>query len=43
MLQWKVEPIIRCYYVTLGEYREHEQHNDQVRTFKKIWRIIVKL
>lgn len=35
MLQWKVEPIIRCYYVTLGEYREHEQHNDQVRTFKK--------
>ncbi len=35
MLQWKIEPIIRCYYVTLGEYREHEQHNDQVRTFKK--------
>ena len=34
MLQWKSTPIIRCYYVTLGEYREHDQHNDQVRTFK---------
>lgn len=35
LLQWKTTPIIRCYYVTMGEYREHDQHVDQVRTFKK--------
>lgn len=34
MLQWKDAPVIRCYYVTLGEYRNHSQHNDQVRVFK---------
>lgn len=34
LLQWKCTPIIRCYYVTMGEYRIHDQHNDQVRTFK---------
>ncbi len=34
MLQWKDAPTIRCYYVSLGDYREHVQHTDLVRTFK---------
>lgn len=35
MLQWKGAPIVRCYYVTLGEYRQHAEHEDLVRQFRK--------
>ena len=35
ILQWKGSPIVRCYYVTLGDLRPHVEHEDLIRQFKK--------
>ena len=35
ILQWKGSPMVRCYYVTLGDLRPHIEHEDLIRQFKK--------
>lgn len=35
ILQWKGSPVVRCYYVTLGDLRTHAEHEDLIRQFKK--------
>lgn len=35
ILQWKGTPMVRCYYVTLGDLRPHVEHEDLIRQFKK--------
>lgn len=34
LLQWNETPTVRCYYVTLGEVRDHPEHEDLIRQFK---------
>ena len=40
ILQWKGSPMVRCYYVTLGDLRPHAQHEDLIRQFKKDMMVI---
>ena len=40
ILQWKGSPMVRCYYVTLGDLRPHAEHEDLIRQFKKDMMVI---